>query len=147
MLDGIIKYSLTRSKERLNTLKVGVKQINSRANRCNLMPSLSKLTRLLICFFIDIQTKLEKLNLNLQQCWKSLLNHLERRRQKFPRFYFLSTEDVLHIVCNGMALLRICSPFYFLNHAKSTSEKNKMCKFLKNLLSIERSCLEDKASN
>ena len=45
--------------------------------------------------------------MNLQQCWKSLLNHLERRRQKFPRFYFLSTEDVLHIVCNGVSLLII----------------------------------------
>ncbi|XP_066025345.1 uncharacterized protein [Pocillopora verrucosa] len=53
------------------------------------------------CSRINIQAKLEKLNMNLQQCWKSLLNHLERRRQKFPRFYFLSTEDVLHIVCNG----------------------------------------------
>ena len=53
------------------------------------------------CFVADIQSKLDKLNMNLQQCWKSLLNHLERRRQKFPRFYFLSTEDVLHVVCNG----------------------------------------------
>ncbi|XP_020627063.1 dynein beta chain, flagellar outer arm-like isoform X2 [Orbicella faveolata] len=53
------------------------------------------------CSRINIQAKLEKLNMNLQQCWKSLLNHLERRRQKFPRFYFLSTEDVLHVVCNG----------------------------------------------
>ena len=58
-------------------------------------------------FLADIQAKLEKLNMNLQQCWKSLLNHLERRRQKFPRFYFLSTEDVLHIVCNGVSLLII----------------------------------------
>jgi len=29
----------------------------------------------------------------------------------------------------------------------SASEKNKICKFLKNLLSIKRSGLEDKASN
>lgn len=50
---------------------------------------------------VDIQAKLEKMQSNLQQCWKSLLALLERRQQKFPRFYFLSPEDVLHIVCNG----------------------------------------------
>ena len=50
---------------------------------------------------VDIQAKLEKMQSNLQQCWKSLLALLERRQQKFPRFYFLSPEDVLHIICNG----------------------------------------------
>ena len=53
------------------------------------------------------------MNHNLEQCRKSLLNHLERRRQIFPRFYFLSMEDVLHIVCNGklkiFCLLISCS--------------------------------------
>ena len=49
----------------------------------------------------DILSIMEHMNHNLEQCRKSLLNHLERRRQIFPRFYFLSMEDVLHIVCNG----------------------------------------------
>ena len=40
-----------------------------------------------------------------------------------------------------------CSAFYLLNHAMSVREKNMICKFLKNLLSIKRSGLEDKASN
>ncbi|XP_033103095.1 dynein heavy chain 9, axonemal-like [Anneissia japonica] len=47
---------------------------------------------------------LEKMNHHLELCRKSLLDHLEKRRQKFPRFYFLSMEDVLHIVCNGYDL-------------------------------------------
>ncbi|EDO43526.1 predicted protein [Nematostella vectensis] len=59
------------------------------------------------CSRTNIQTKLEKLNMNLQQCWKSLLTHLERRRLKFPRFYFLSLEDVLHVVCNGESAFKI----------------------------------------
>ena len=52
-------------------------------------------------FPADILTILEHMNHSLEHCRRSLLNHLERRRQIFPRFYFLSMEDVLHIVCNG----------------------------------------------
>ncbi|XP_071959570.1 uncharacterized protein [Antedon mediterranea] len=51
-----------------------------------------------------ILSLLEKMDHHLELCRKSLLNHLEKRRQKFPRFYFLSMEDVLHIVCNGYDL-------------------------------------------
>ncbi|KAF6031551.1 hypothetical protein EB796_010183 [Bugula neritina] len=43
----------------------------------------------------------------LTHCHKSLLHQLARRLQKFPRFYFLSLEDVLHIVCNGYDLRQI----------------------------------------
>ncbi|XP_064650622.1 uncharacterized protein LOC135502065 isoform X3 [Lineus longissimus] len=53
------------------------------------------------CSRKNILVILEKMNNLLEHCRRSLLNHLERRRQKFPRFYFLSMEDVLHIVCNG----------------------------------------------
>ncbi|CAH1797693.1 unnamed protein product [Owenia fusiformis] len=49
----------------------------------------------------NVMRILEKMNSNLEQCKKSLISHLDRRRQKFPRFYFLSMTDVLHIVCNG----------------------------------------------
>ena len=44
---------------------------------------------------------LERMNSDLDRCRKSLLRYLEKRRHFFPRFYFLSMEDVLHIVCNG----------------------------------------------
>lgn len=47
------------------------------------------------------------MNLNVNHCRKSLFGHLERRRQLFPRFYFLSMEDVMHIVCNGYDLTQV----------------------------------------
>ena len=54
------------------------------------------------CFFCKgIQIVLETMSTLLEKCWLSLLSQLESRCQKYPRFYFLSTEDVLHIVCNG----------------------------------------------
>ncbi len=49
----------------------------------------------------DISTILEKMNYDLETCQRSLLSHLDKRRQRFPRFYFLSTEDVLRIICHG----------------------------------------------
>ncbi|XP_052060514.1 uncharacterized protein LOC127700861 isoform X4 [Mytilus californianus] len=55
----------------------------------------------------NILVILEHMNHSLEQCRRSLLNHLERRRQIFPRFYFLSMEDVLHIVCNGYDLNQV----------------------------------------
>ncbi len=55
----------------------------------------------------DILSILEKMNGDLEHCRRSLLRHLEKRRQIFPRFYFLSMEDVLHIVCNGYDLKQV----------------------------------------
>ncbi|KAL3885754.1 hypothetical protein ACJMK2_025795 [Sinanodonta woodiana] len=59
------------------------------------------------CSRRNILTILEHMNHSLEHCRRSLLNHLERRRQIFPRFYFLSMEDVLHIVCNGYDLNQV----------------------------------------
>ena len=50
---------------------------------------------------LDILSIVEHMKHGLETCRRNLLHHLERRRQIFPRFYFLSMEDVLHIVCNG----------------------------------------------
>ena len=55
----------------------------------------------------DIQQILEKMNYHLEHCRRTLLTHLERRRQLFPRFYFLSMEDVMHVVCNGYDLKQV----------------------------------------
>lgn len=55
----------------------------------------------LLNIILDILSILERMKAGLTHCHKSLLHQLSRRLQKFPRFYFLSLEDVLHIVCNG----------------------------------------------
>eukprot|EP00057_Strongylocentrotus_purpuratus_P006394 XP_011660868.1 PREDICTED: dynein beta chain, flagellar outer arm [Strongylocentrotus purpuratus] len=69
---------------------------------------------------------LEKMNSNLEICRRSLLQHLERRRQRFPRFYFLSMEDVLHIVCNGYDLnqVNLYLPKLFENLGRLEFENN-----------------------
>ncbi|KAL5020323.1 hypothetical protein ScPMuIL_003215 [Solemya velum] len=59
------------------------------------------------CSRKSILAILEHMDSSLDTCKKSLLNHLERRRQIFPRFYFLSMDDVLHIVCNGYDLNQV----------------------------------------
>ncbi|XP_069115919.1 uncharacterized protein [Argopecten irradians] len=59
------------------------------------------------CSRKNILSILEHMNHSLESCRRSLLNHLERRRQIFPRFYFLSMEDVLHLVCNGYDLKQV----------------------------------------
>lgn len=61
---------------------------------------------LLLCtmylpIIVDILPLLERMKAALTHCHKSLLSQLSRRLQKFPRFYFLSLDDVLKVVCNG----------------------------------------------
>ncbi len=44
---------------------------------------------------------LEGTQQNLELCEKSLANYLEQKRRIFPRFYFVSTSDLLDILSNG----------------------------------------------
>lgn len=55
--------------------------------------------------FSGLLEELNDMNVKLEEIQKSLDMYLETKRQIFPRFYFLSMEDVLHIVCNGKLVL------------------------------------------
>lgn len=44
---------------------------------------------------------LEKQQSELELCEKALADYMESKRRKFPRFYFVSTADLLDILSNG----------------------------------------------
>lgn len=49
----------------------------------------------------ELLTKLESLQVELTLCEKALAQYLETKRLKFPRFYFVSSADLLDILSNG----------------------------------------------
>lgn len=50
---------------------------------------------------------LEKLQGQLTVCEKTLAEYLETKRLAFPRFYFVSTADLLDILSNGNLPLKV----------------------------------------
>jgi dynein heavy chain len=51
-----------------------------------------------VCGMDGILVKLKDANLKLEQVQKELNNYLERKRERFARFYFLSNDDLLEIL-------------------------------------------------
>ena len=49
---------------------------------------------------------------NFEFCHSSLLRNLEKRRSRFPRFYFLSDEDVISILASGNDLSKVSKFMY-----------------------------------
>lgn len=49
----------------------------------------------------NLYDKLEKLQADLTLCEKALAEYLETKRLAFPRFYFVSSADLLDILSNG----------------------------------------------
>ncbi|CRL07346.1 CLUMA_CG020322, isoform A [Clunio marinus] len=51
-----------------------------------------------ICIVDERLSNIRTLNTNLDRCQKSLNNYLDIKRRIFPRFYFISTEELLSIL-------------------------------------------------
>ncbi|XP_053311944.1 dynein axonemal heavy chain 9-like [Spea bombifrons] len=56
------------------------------------------------CMRRGLESLLEMLNYKLERCQRAVRLNLEQKRLAFPRFYFLSLEDTLNIVCYGYDL-------------------------------------------
>ena len=48
-----------------------------------------------------VQERFQNMKETLERIQKSLNQYLEKKRQSFPRFYFLSNEDLLEILGNS----------------------------------------------
>ena len=48
-----------------------------------------------------IANRLESVQMDLQVCEKALNDFLDGKRKAFPRFYFVSVNDLLDILSNG----------------------------------------------
>lgn len=54
------------------------------------------------------QERLEALQKDLTKCEKALAQYLETKRLAYPRFYFVSSADLLDILSNGNHPLLVC---------------------------------------
>ena len=64
-------------------------------NGCNTKNSLT------FCTVPGLLKRLEKIEQDLKLCEKALNEFLDRKRRAFPRFYFVSVNDLLDILSNG----------------------------------------------
>ena len=89
MADGLAVYIVLRTFL-LMLRYVSFKEVHTVAYGVMLCPQACTAPGVLDSF-TDLENKLERIQ-------KSLENYLENKRQQFPRFYFLSSDDLLEIL-------------------------------------------------
>eukprot|EP00698_Gefionella_okellyi_P011837 TRINITY_DN3147_c0_g1_i1.p1 TRINITY_DN3147_c0_g1~~TRINITY_DN3147_c0_g1_i1.p1 ORF type:complete len:4003 (-),score=857.71 TRINITY_DN3147_c0_g1_i1:159-12167(-) len=88
-----VQRELPEDCERFRGIDVVVKQVLKDCGRVKVVVTL--------CNEEGLLKKLEALQKDLNICQKALDNYLEGKRAAFPRFYFVSTADLLDILSNG----------------------------------------------
>lgn len=64
----------------------------------------------------DVMSSLSEMDETLTRIQKSLDQYLEKKRQAFPRFYFLSSEDLLEILGQSRGAFSCRGDFCTLSH-------------------------------
>lgn len=59
------------------------------------------------CTIDGMYKKLDKIQGELKVCEKALNQYLDSKRKAFPRFYFVSVNDLLDILSNGNSPLKV----------------------------------------
>ncbi|OMJ82808.1 hypothetical protein SteCoe_16405 [Stentor coeruleus] len=94
-----VKKELPTESERFIEIDKEVKNIIKNGNDINIVK--------IFCNQPDIGKTLEKVQSQLAACERALNEFLNRKREAFPRFYFVSTMDLLDILSNGNNPTRI----------------------------------------
>ena len=95
-----IREQLREDAERFDVIDSEFKQI---------MADAAKQTNVVLCTNKPgLYDHLERLQSMLTKCEKALAEYLETKRLAFPRFYFVSSSDLLDILSNGTNPLAVC---------------------------------------
>lgn len=97
-----VKKELPEESDKFIEIDKEVKRIIIQGNNMNIVKD--------FCNQPDIGHKLEIVQKQLEACERALNEFLNRKREAFPRFYFVSTMDLLDILSNGN------NPFRIMRH-------------------------------
>ena len=70
--------------------------------------------------------RLEKILKDLNECQKGLNDFIAKKRKVFPRFYFLTMEELLDILANGNSPLMLFKEKNYLNKIIQAADKLEM---------------------
>ncbi|CAG9313552.1 unnamed protein product [Blepharisma stoltei] len=88
-----VKKELPQESEKFIDIDKEVKEIMKQGDSLDIVKN--------FCMLEGIGKRLEKVQEELAMCERALNEFLDRKREAFPRFYFVSTMDLLDILSNG----------------------------------------------